>query len=51
MFVYLPSEETGRLRKLPQPLHDPYNIVTKDNQDVTVTQMYFPDYPSVHIHD
>ena len=50
VFVYFPSEETGRLRKLSQPWHGPYRIISRDDPDVTVTRVYFPDHPPVQVH-
>ena len=48
--MYLPSEETGKLRKLSQPWHGPYQIISRDDPDVTVTKVYFPDDPPLKIH-
>ena len=45
VFVYLPSEETGKLRKLSQPWHGPYRITSRDDPSVTVTKVYLPDDP------
>ena len=45
VFVYFPSEETGKLRKLSQPWHGPYRITSRDDSDVIVTKVYFPDDP------
>ena len=44
------SEEISRLRKLSQPWHGPYWIISKDDPDVTVTRVYFPDHPPLQVH-
>ena len=49
-FVYFPSEETGRLRKLSHPWHGSYQIISRDDPDVTVTRVYFPDHPPVQVY-
>ena len=41
VFVYFPSEETGRLCKLSQPWHGPYQIISKDDPDVNCYQSVF----------
>ncbi len=37
-----PHEEQGKLRKLSRPWHSPYRVISRDNPDVTVVKMYFP---------
>ena len=49
VFVYFPSEETGKLRKLSLPWHGPYRVISRDDPDVTVTKVYFPDDPPLQI--
>ena len=50
VFVYFPSEETGKLRKLSQPWRGPFRVISKDNHDVTVVKVYFPDDPPLQVH-
>ena len=45
VFVYFPSEETGRLCKLSRPWHGPYWIISRDDPNVTLNKVYFPDHP------
>ena len=35
VFVYFPSEETGKLHKLSLPWHGPYQVISRDDPDVT----------------
>ena len=30
-----PSDVTGKMHKMPQPWHDPYRIISRDDPDVT----------------
>ena len=50
MFVYFPSEETGKLRKLSQPWRGPFRVISKDDPDVTIVKVYFPDDPPLQVH-
>lgn len=40
----LVQDETGRMRKLSQPWHGPYRIVSVNNSDINVKKIYGPDY-------
>ncbi len=50
MLVRFPHEEQGKLRKLSRPWHGPYRVVSRDDPDVTVVKMYFPQEPAIQIH-
>ena len=50
VLVYFPQDETGKNRKLSRPWHGPYRIVSRDDPDVTVAKIYFPDDPLIQIH-
>ena len=50
VLVYFPQDETGKHRKLSQPWHGPYRIVSRDDPDVTVTKMYFPEDSQIQVH-
>ena len=45
VFVYFPSDETGKMCRMSQPWHDPYRIISKDDPDVTVTKSIFQMTP------
>ena len=47
MVVCFPHEEQGKLRR---PWHGPYRVVSRDDPDVTVVKMYFPQEPAIQIH-
>ena len=40
MLVRFPHEETGRNRKLSQPWHGPYRVLSYDEPDVTAQMVY-----------
>ena len=50
VLVRFAQEETGRMRKLSQLWHGPYRIVSRDDPNVTVTKLYFPDDPQIQVH-
>ena len=50
VLVYFPQDETGKSRKLSHPWHGPYRIISRDDPDITVTKIYFPDDPSIQVH-
>ena len=50
VLVHFAHQETGKMRKLSQPWHGPYRIVARDDPDVTVKKVYFPDDPQIQIH-
>ena len=50
VLVYFPQDQTGKYRKLSQPWHGPDRIVSRDDPDVTVIKMYFPDDPQIQVH-
>ena len=37
-------------KKLSQPWNGPYRIVSRDDPDVTVTKLYFPDDPQIQVY-
>ena len=41
--VYFPQNEMGKIRKLSQPWHGPYRMVSKNDFDVTLKKIYFPE--------
>jgi len=46
VLVRFPHEESGRLRKLSQPWHGPYRITRRNDPDLTLVKVYFPDEAS-----
>ena len=48
--VRFAHEETGKQRKLSQPWHGPFRVVSCDNPDLTVVKIYFPQDGSIRIH-
>jgi hypothetical protein len=50
VLVKFPKEESGRNRKLSQPWHGPFHIVSIDNPDLTVSKVYRPQDGTIQIH-
>ena len=50
VLVCFRQEEQGKLRKLSQPWHGPYRIVSRDNPDLTVANSYFPAEDTIQVH-
>ena len=50
VFIRLPQEESGRLRKLSRPWHWPYRILLKQDPDVTASKVYHPQYGEIRVH-
>ena len=50
MVIGFPHDETGKIRKLSQPWHGPYRVISKNDTDVTVMKIYFPDDPQTQVH-
>ncbi len=49
VLVRFPHEEQGKLRKLSRPWHGPYRVVSRDDPDVTVLKLYFPQEPVIQV--
>lgn len=50
VLVRFPQEESGKQRKLSRPWHGPYRIIAKDDQDVTMAKVYFPEEGQIQVH-
>ena len=50
VLVRFPQEESGRQRKLSRPWHGPYRIISRDDPDLTVQMVYFPDDGPIQVH-
>ena len=47
---YFPHEETGRMRKLLRPWHGPFRVVSREDPDITVSNVYFPNDTQIKVH-
>jgi len=47
MMIHFPQEETGKLCKL---WHGPYRIISRDHPDITAVKIFFPNEPSIQVH-
>ena len=50
VLVYFPQDETGKHWKLSQSWHGPYRTVSRDDPNVTVIKMYFPEDLQIQVH-
>ena len=50
VLVKFPHEETGRMRKLSRPWHGPFRVISREDPDLTVTNVYFPGDAPIKIH-
>ena len=50
VLVRFAQEEVGKMRKLSRPWHDPYRILSREEPDVTVTKVYFPEDKAIRVH-
>ena len=50
VLVKFPSEETGRNRKLSQPWHGPYRVISINEPDITVQKVYPTRPGQIQIH-
>ena len=50
VLVRFPKEETGKKRKLSKPWHGPYRVIQKNDPDVTVIPVHFPESGAIQIH-
>ena len=44
------QEETGKKCKLSKPWHGPYRVTRKDDPDVTVVPVHFPESGTIQVH-
>lgn len=51
VLVRFPQDETGSNRKLSRPWHGPYRIASKQDPDVCVGKVYFPQEPHIRVHE
>ena len=50
VLVYFPQDDVGKMRKLSQPWHGPYRVISRNDPDVTVKKIYFPDDAPIQVH-
>ena len=50
VFIKFPAEETGQNRKLSNPWHGPYCVLSRRDPDVTATKVYFPQEGQIQVH-
>ena len=50
VMVRFPAEETGKQRKLSQPWHGPYRVVTIRDPDIVATKVYFSKEDTINVH-
>ena len=50
VLVRFPHEESGKQRKLSRPWHGPCRVTRRDDPDITVVKVYFPDEGSIQVH-
>ena len=50
VLIYFPQDEAGKSQKLSHPWHGPYRITSRDEPDIIATKVYFPDDPSIQVH-
>ena len=50
VLVYFPQDDSGKNRKLSRLWREPFQIVPKDNPDLTVSKVYFLDDGHIQIH-
>ena len=50
VLVRFPHEETGRMRKLSRPWHGPFRVVSRNDPDITVSNVYFPNDTPIKVH-
>ena len=43
MLIYFAQDETGKHRKLSQPWHGPYRVISRRDPDIVASKIYFPD--------
>jgi len=48
--VYFAQDETGKTRKLSQPWHGPYRVISPKDPDIVVSKIHFPNDPPIQIH-
>ena len=50
VLVRFPNEESGKQCKLSRPWHGPYRVLSSNDPDVTVVNVYFPKDNQIQVH-
>ena len=50
VLVRFPHEESGKQRKLSRPWHSPYRVTQRDDPDITVVKVHFPEEGAIQVH-
>lgn len=50
VLIHFPAEKTGTERKLSQPWHGPYQVIEKNDPDITESKVYFPQHGNIQVH-
>ena len=50
VLVRFPQEEKGKQRKLSHPWHGPYRVIARQDPDLTVVKVYYPQEGQIQIH-
>lgn len=50
VLVRFPQEETTKQRKLSRPWHGPYRVTRRDDPDITVVKVHFPEDGVIQVH-
>ncbi len=50
VMVKFPQEEQGRLRKFSHPWHGPYRAIERNDPDLTISKVYYPQEGTIQVH-
>ena len=50
VMVKFAQEEQGRMRKLSQPWHGPYQVIERNDPDLTISKVYYPQEGIIQVH-
>ena len=50
IMVMFPQDESGKSRKLSQPWHGPYRVLSCGSPDVVASKVYFPEEGTIQVH-
>ena len=45
-----PHEESGKQRKLSRPWHGPHRVTQRNDPDITMVKVYFPEEGAIQVH-
>ena len=50
VMVKFPQEEQGKMRKLSHPWHGPYRVIERNDPDLSVSKVYYPQEGIIQVH-